>query len=266
MHPNLHEWDLIVINDSGGKDSGAMVDEVVRLCDAAGVDRSVILVIYNDLGKIAWPGTKALVKARAARYGLNLVVATKDGANLLEDMRTRRKRDGSLRGWADFRIRYCTSDHKRQPAYRVVAAFCKAWLSGLGRRARVLYCLGFRAQESTGRALRPALAPNARSSTKTTREVWDWLPIHHWTEDQVWQRHRDVSLPWHWAYGQGMSRLSCSFCIMASKADLCTAARLRPDLAAEYLAVEAELGMPFQPGRPLETTLAGGLVSTGSLV
>lgn len=255
--PNLHEFDHIVLNDSGGKDSGAMVDEAVRLCDAAGVSRSVITVIYNDLGRISWPGTKAIVIQRAAKYGLRLVIVGRDGPDLLEDMRTRRKRDGSLRGWADFRIRYCTSDHKRGPAYRVVAAMVKD-MGKLGRRARVLYALGFRAEESTSRANRPAFALNERATTKTTREVWDWLPIHHWTEDQVWQRHRDANLPRHWAYDAGMSRLSCSFCIMASKNDLCTAAKLRPDLAAEYLAVEAELDMPFQAGRPLVRTLTEG--------
>ncbi len=123
------------------------------------------------------------------------------------------------------------------------------------RPARVLYCLGFRAQESTGRRLRPVLARNERASTRT-RDVWDWLPIHGWTEAEVWQRHRDVGLPWHPAYDEGMTRLSCSFCIMSSRADLRTAARLRPDLAAEYLAVEEELGMPFQAGRSLASVLA----------
>ncbi len=254
---NLHEYDDIIVNDSGGKDSGAMTDEVVRLCDAAGVSRSVITVIYNDLGRIAWPGTKAIVIQRAARYGLKLVIVTRDGPDLLEDTRTRRKRDGSRRGWADFRIRFCTSDHKRAPAYRVVAAMVKD-KGKLGRRARVLYCLGFRAEESAGGANRPALSLNQRATTKTTREVWDWLPIHHWTEEQVWQRHADANLPRHWAYDAGMSRLSCSFCIMASKQDLCTAAKLRPDLAVEYLVVEKDLDMPFQPGRSLERTLPEG--------
>lgn len=255
MTPNLHEWDLIVLNDSGGKDSGAMVDEVVRQCDEASVDRSILMLLHNDLGRIEWPGTRELVQDRATRYGLRLEIVHRDGPDLLEDMRTRRKRDGQNRGWADFRIRYCTSDHKRGPAYRRVAARVTA-LGDLGRRrARVLYCLGFRAEESTGRAKRPVLAMNDRAST-LSREVWDWLPIREWTETQVWQRHRDVGLPWHAAYDAGMTRLSCSFCIMASRQDLRTSAALRPDLAREYLAVEAELGMPFQAGRSLASILA----------
>ena len=46
----------------------------------------------------------------------------------------------------------------------------------------------------------------------------------------------------HPAYAAGMTRLSCCFCIMASRQDLTTAARLVPALYARYVATEKRLG------------------------
>lgn len=73
-----------------------------------------------------------------------------------------------------------------------------------------------------------------------------WLPIHDWTERQVWQRIHASGVPYHPAYDAGMSRLSCSLCVLASRADLVRAAQLRPDLAAEYAALEVEIGHRFR--------------------
>ena len=52
--------------------------------------------------------------------------------------------------------------------------------------------------------------------------------------------------------GMGMSRLSCVFCIMASRADLRTAARLQPAFYARYVALEKRIGHTLSPsGRSL---------------
>ena len=44
-----------------------------------------------------------------------------------------------------------------------------------------------------------------------------------------------------------MSRLSCSFCILASRADLRRAADLRPDLYHTYAALERRIGHTLSP-------------------
>jgi hypothetical protein len=49
----------------------------------------------------------------------------------------------------------------------------------------------------------------------------------------------------HWAYGKGMSRLSCCFCILASRQDLATAAALKPALFQRYLATERKIDRTF---------------------
>jgi 3'-phosphoadenosine 5'-phosphosulfate sulfotransferase (PAPS reductase)/FAD synthetase len=52
------------------------------------------------------------------------------------------------------------------------------------------------------------------------RTVDTWLPIHGWTESQVWQRIRTSGVPYRPAYDLGMARLSCSLCVLGSRADL----------------------------------------------
>ena len=54
----------------------------------------------------------------------------------------------------------------------------------------------------------------------------------------MWDRIHTSGVRYHNAYDKGMERLSCCFCVLASRKDLTIAARHNPDLAAEYVAVE----------------------------
>ena len=84
------------------------------------------------------------------------------------------------------------------------------------------------------------------------REVFDWLPVFDLSTDDVFRIIRDAGQSPHPAYGMGMSRLSCVFCIMASRADLRTAARLQPALYERYVDLEERIGHTLSPsGRPL---------------
>ena len=77
------------------------------------------------------------------------------------------------------------------------------------------------------------------------------LPLHKWTHGDVWDRIHRSGVEYHWAYDAGMTRLSCSLCIMGSVADLVLAARLRPDLADEYALTEGEVRHDFKQGLPM---------------
>jgi hypothetical protein len=67
----------------------------------------------------------------------------------------------------------------------------------------------------------------------------------------------------HWAYDSepgardwgGMSRLSCSICIMSNKTDLILAVRRRPRLAALYAEVEHAIGHAFKLALPMSRIL-----------
>ncbi|MFD7769887.1 phosphoadenosine phosphosulfate reductase family protein [Streptomyces sp. NPDC059787] len=97
-------------------------------------------------------------------------------------------------------------------------------------------------------------ADEAASSGRRT--VTTWLPILRWPDRQVWQTIADAGTPYHPAYDSGMKRLSCSFCVLADKDSLITAARLRPALAEQYLALEQQLGHTFQHGLSMAEIVA----------
>jgi 3'-phosphoadenosine 5'-phosphosulfate sulfotransferase (PAPS reductase)/FAD synthetase len=234
--PDLTAYDVILVNSSGGKDSQAMLDEVCTLAEAAGVlDR--ITVLHCALGHVEWPGTSELARKQAEHYRVRYEQRHREQGLLLGQVRRRGR-------WPSSSARYCTSDQKRGPARKLITQLV-AELGDLGRPARVLNCMGLRAEESRARLKRARLSRDEAASSGR-RTVDTWLPIHDWTETQVWQRIRTSGVPYHPAYDQGMTRLSCSLCVLASRADLVRAAQLRPELAAEYAELEAEVGHRFR--------------------
>ncbi|WP_431983793.1 phosphoadenosine phosphosulfate reductase family protein [Streptomyces qinglanensis] len=87
-----------------------------------------------------------------------------------------------------------------------------------------------------------------RPASNGKRHVTTWRAIHGWTDALVWKEIARSGLPYHEAYDWGMSRLSCSFCVLGCESDVVLAARLRPRKAAEYAAVETKIGADFKNG------------------
>jgi len=229
---------LVAINHSGGKDSQAMT---IRLVEAD-IPRDQLLIVHAALGEVEWPGTISHIKKTT--FGLPLVIA-----------RPRRSFFGMVRARGMFpspRYRQCTSDQKRGPIERELRRYLAANPRFAGR---IVSAMGMRAEESAARRTRPVVSLNARNSV--AGRIWmDWLPIHGLTRREVFGVIAAARQEPHWAYGCGMSRLSCSFCIMSSLADLQCAARLRPDLLATYMALEDEIGHTLRPdGTSLRETL-----------
>jgi 3'-phosphoadenosine 5'-phosphosulfate sulfotransferase (PAPS reductase)/FAD synthetase len=245
--PALGDYDLILINSSAGKDSQAALDVVATAAQDAGVtDR--LVVVHADLGRLEWPGTRELAAEHAVHYGLRFEVVRRE----ITDPTTGERRPQDLlehieaRGkWPDAARRFCTSDHKRAPSYRLMTALVREL--GLNRQARILNVFGFRAEESTARARREPFRRDDRASNGR-RHVDEWSPIHTWTTAQVWERIATADTRPHPAYAAGMPRLSCRFCVLASRSALVRSAQLNPELAAEYAATEARIGHRFPPG------------------
>lgn len=242
MIPELNSYRWIVVNSSGGKDSQTALRVVVEACDAADVPRERIVVSHQCLGRMEWEGTRELVEKQAAHYGLRVEVSKyrdKHGVEktLLDYVRARKK-------WPDSQNRFCTSEFKRGPGGRVIV---KLFRESPGA---VLNVYGFRADESPARAKKQAFVRNPRFSSGQ-REVWDWLPIHDWKEDAVWESIRTSGVPYHPAYTLGMPRLSCRMCIFAPRDALLVAGRANPELLDEYCDLEKEIGHTFQNGKPI---------------
>ena len=242
--PNFDDYDLLVINSSAGKDSQVMLDELVTLATESG-NLHKVRVVHADLGRVEWPGTRELAEEQVAHYGLELdVVQKKDTERAPRDMLERVRVRGM---WPSSAARWCTSDHKRGAIRPYFTQLAREWKEETGvvdRPCRILSAMGMRSQESPARAKRAGFVEGVVSSRNQV--VDEWLPIQNWTEDDVWGRIAETGVRHHWAYDEGMPRLSCSFCVLASRSALVRAAQLRPELAAEYATVEAETGHSFQ--------------------
>lgn len=199
-----------------------------------------ILVLHCDLGRVEWSGTRDLAADQANRLGLRFEVRSraKEKGDLLDQIEER-----GMFPSAD--VRYCTAYHKREIARSLIREFDELYRQHW-RRGIVLDGLGLRAAESSKRSHKQPLTEDTALSTRG-RLVYTWLPIHAWADARVWQEIAHSGLPYSPVYDDGMRRLSCSFCVLASEDDLVCAARLRPDLARVYVELEARIGHRFKP-------------------
>ena len=225
---------LFVISHSGGKDSQAMTALLRGF-----VPPDQLMVVHAHLRDVDWPDAEE--HARRTSHGLEF--------HRVEAKRSFFELVAHRRSFPTPRSRWCTSDLKREPINK--------WLRRLCRERNlpfVVQCLGMRAEESTARASRPVFSCDKRL-TIPARRVYQWLPIHHLTEAEVFAAIRSAGQTPHWAYAEGMSRFSCCFCIMAKRRDLQIAGRLQPALLRRYVGEEKRLGFTLQAGRTLEETL-----------
>lgn len=107
--------------------------------------------------------------------------------------------------------------------------------------------MGLRAQESPTRARKPLFTPRTDCTAPTKhRFVYDWLPIHDWSEVDVWDCIRLHGNVFHEAYHFGNHRLSCACCVLASVGDLLNGAIHNPQTYRELCRIEAVTGYSFR--------------------
>jgi len=237
---DLTSYDWIVINTSAGKDSQAMLDLVVGMAKTLNIlDR--VVAVHCDLGQVEWQGTKELAAEQCTHYGIPLHIVRREKGDLLQQVEERGM-------WPDNKNRYCTSDQKRDQVAKVITSLVNSFVEKMTkntRPVRVLNCMGLRAEESATRAKKVPFQVNKRL-TNGKREVFDWLPIHTWTVQQVWACIKASSVKYHFAYDLGMPRLSCCFCIFASEGALMIAGKHNPELLSKYVRVEKSTGHDFR--------------------
>jgi 3'-phosphoadenosine 5'-phosphosulfate sulfotransferase (PAPS reductase)/FAD synthetase len=249
----------LVLSVSGGKDSDAMCHHLLEHRQTEGWSGEVVM-IHADLGtRVEWQQTPDYVQNLAQRKGVPLHVVRWTHGDLIDRIWQRYYKDPSRPCWPSAQMRYCTADLKRGPISRE--------LRRLFPSGTVICAMGLRAQESQTRARRPTFSRRTDTSAPTKgRFVYDWLPIHDWTETAVWdciRRHGDIH---HEAYSLGNHRLSCALCVLASLNDLINGAVHNPDTYREYCQIEAVTGYSFRkdfwlsdlkPELLPESTLAG---------
>ncbi|MDM8011745.1 MAG: phosphoadenosine phosphosulfate reductase family protein [Parasphingorhabdus sp.] len=229
---------LFVANHSGGKDSQAMFIKLSAI-----VPEDQLIVIHAVLPEVEWDGVIEHIENTVGETPIIFAHAIKTFFEMVEHR-------GMFPSPAQ---RQCTSDLKRGPIEREVRRYLKAHrrFDGL-----IVNCMGMRAEESSDRAKLQTLKINNRNSV-AGREWYDWLPIHNWLEDEVYGMISQAGQKPHWAYAAGMSRLSCCFCIMASKADFTKAAELQPDLYRRYVETERRLNFTLSPSMKFLPEITG---------
>jgi 3'-phosphoadenosine 5'-phosphosulfate sulfotransferase (PAPS reductase)/FAD synthetase len=220
-----------------------MMDYIVALADQLGIPRARLVAVHADLGEMEWPGTRELAAEHAAHYGLRFEVVHKRDAqgerqDLLQQVRLRKK-------WPSSTCRYCTSDHKRGPVRTLLTRLAaETRATGKMTPALIVNAMGLRADESPARAKKPSWIFDD-SASNGRRDVWTWLPLHAWTEAEVWARIATAGTRSHSAYRR-VSRLSCMFCIFSPREALAIAGQENPALLERYVAVEKEIGHKFR--------------------
>lgn len=264
---DLRPFEVITVNTSAGKDSQVMLWYVCKLAKEQGVlDR--VYAVHCDLGRVEWAGTRELAQEQCNHLGVPLIVCHREIGDLLTHVEGKGK-------WPGYHTRYCTSEHKRDQVTKVITQLVyKHNLRTYGRKShrtlpavQVLNCIGLRAQESDEREKEPIVQRDDRASSGV-REITRWLPVHDWTEEQVWACIRETGMPYHRAYDLGMPRLSCCFCIFAEEPALLLSGYHNRALLGEYVAIEAKISHTFKPKLALvniQAKLDAGYVPQGKL-
>ena len=227
---------LFVVNHSGGKDSQAMMIKMLEI-----VPVSQLLVVHASLGRVEWHGALELAEKQAADAGVPFIVARAEKSFL--DMVDRRFASRpEVPSFPSSAHRQCTSDLKRDPIDREIRRYMKE--RGL---TQVVSCTGIRAAESTSRSKLSPFKISKRNSV-AGRTWYEWCPIFSLQTLDVWCVIRGAGQQPHAAYA-GNERLSCVFCIMGSKNDIAHGALARPELFAEYVAMEERTGYTMHMSR-----------------
>lgn len=252
----IEQGALVVANHSGGKDSQAML---IRLLEIA--PPSQILVVHATLGESEWPGALEHAEAQARAAGVEFIVA-KATKTFLGMVETRFEARPEVPSWPSASHRQCTSDLKRGPIEREVRRYAKEHGFSV-----VINCMGLRAEESArrakaqcwkqneGQSLEPKTFKNGRVTE--ARAWFDWLPIHEMTLQDVLTTIKNAGQELHPAYSTGNERLSCVFCIMASRGDLRNGALQNPELYKRYVQLERLTGYTMHQSRKSLEELTG---------
>jgi 3'-phosphoadenosine 5'-phosphosulfate sulfotransferase (PAPS reductase)/FAD synthetase len=253
------------VGHSGGKDSWAQYAALRAIVPA-----EQLHVVHADLGDVEHAGILDLIKSGLdPEHQLHIARAIHADGSRKTFFSAVRQRRAALDAKGQFdapafpssAARFCTSDLKTGPIWKVIRQHAATHGVSI-----VVNCVGIRGAESPSRAKRIAsrgtLNANAKNTTKT-RSAYDWWPIAHWSDAEVWAIIDEQQMPVHAAYRAGNDRLSCQFCIFGSRCDLRNAAQSNPELLARYTALEAEVRSTMFNGESLAQRITSSQTATG---
>lgn len=213
----------VAIGVSGGKDSDAAALATVAYLDRVGHTGPRVL-IHADLGRVEWRSSLPQCQRLAEYLGLELIVVRRERGDLM-DRWLQRWRDNVARyaalecvkvimPWSSASMRFCTSELKVAIIWRELARRFAG--------QTILSVTGIRREESAGRAKAPVSKLKGKlTGAHRGTQGFDWHPIIDWSLSDVLDLHETSGFPLHEAYTRyGNTRVSCAFCILASRPDL----------------------------------------------
>ena len=229
-----------------------MLDHVVALADAQGVDRSRLVCFHADLGRVEWPGTAELAEEHAAAYGLRIITIARPQGDLLDHIEARGMFPSAHRP-----VLHLGPQAWPGPQGHDHAGPGAGPAQGPSGPRPQLHGPAGPGERPPGPQARP-FEYDARAGKGTVREVWTWLPILDWTVEQVWARIAEA--PTDGAPGVRRGHAPPVLLLLRAGRQGRPGARrpVDPDLAAEYAAVEVRIGHIFRgkPGTPGALSMA----------
>lgn len=243
----------VALGVSGGKDSSAMSLAVSSYLDEIG-HAGPRLLIHSDLGRVEWRESLPWCQKLADRLRVELVVVRRQAGDLLDRWQVRWRNNCQryadleavrlILPWSTPSMLFCRSELK-------AAIICRELVQRFPNQV-ILSPTGIRREESTTRASAPISAPQARLTNVThNTRGYDWHPIADWTLEQVLAFHQLRAFPLHPGYAQGMTRISCAFCVLGNANDLAVSAACpdNQDVYRELVDIEILSTFAFQSGK-----------------
>lgn len=269
FEPDLASYDHFLIAFSGGKDSVAMVLDLLE----RGVDPAKIELWHHDVdGReddgnfMDWPVTADYFRKFAAAFGLRIYFSWRIGGFKRELLKSNAmiapvafetpdgvKVAGGERGeiatrrrWPalspNLRIRWCSGGLKVD-VMSIAINNQKRF-----RGTRVLVMTGERAAESANRA-KYLPFENHRCNApgrRVNRTVHVWRSVHAWSDEEVWAIVRRHGVVAHPCYHLGWGRASCAGCIYGSPSQWASLRVAAPEMFGVISGMEGRLGHTIQ--------------------
>lgn len=262
MIREISYYDKIIVSYSGGKDSTAMVldllengakPEQMELWHQSIDGRGDTFRSFFD-----WPSTDGYVSKVADHLNISLSYQWRElgfyGELYRTDQRTndvRYERSG-VSGHLLSSLQGQLSTRRRWPSKTasLTTRWCSAYLKiDVAARAlsnmpdlkdkKILFVTGERREESAARAKYKEFELH-RTNSKS-RLVHHWRPVIDWTERRIWDIMEKHGITPHPAYFLGFPRLSCRSCIFYSKDHWATLNHICPEVIDMISATEEDL-------------------------